>query len=90
MAAGQDCGPQETGRFGWSGSEFVITRLHRCVLAPTVTPSYLTGIAMTNWGPVVGTETGCGLEIVDGNHRLAAIVHLGLADRFNLPIWIAH
>jgi len=27
---------------------------------------------------------------VDGNHRLAAVVYLGLVDGFDLPVWIAH
>jgi hypothetical protein len=40
--------------------------------------------------PVVGAKTGDGLEIVDGNHRLAAVVYLELANSLNLPIWIAH
>jgi hypothetical protein len=39
--------------------------------------------------PVVGITTKEGFEIVDGNHRLAALVFLGLPITFSFPAWIA-
>lgn len=39
--------------------------------------------------PVVGAPTAQGLLILDGYHRLAALVHAGKAEGFDLPMWLA-
>jgi hypothetical protein len=30
------------------------------------------------------------IEVIDGNHRIAALLHVGLPKGYRLPIWIAH
>jgi ParB/Sulfiredoxin domain len=39
--------------------------------------------------PVVATPTKEGFDLVDGHHRLAAFVHLGLAESVPVPVWLA-
>jgi ParB-like nuclease domain len=39
--------------------------------------------------PIVGITTKEGFEIVDGHHRLAALVFLRFPNTFSLPAWIA-
>jgi len=42
--------------------------------------------------PLVGVhdEHPHGLELVDGHHRLAALLHVGVPQGFRIPVWLAH
>jgi hypothetical protein len=40
--------------------------------------------------PVIGINTKDGLRVIDGNHRLAALTHLGFRGRINCDTWIGH
>ena len=39
--------------------------------------------------PIVVTRLGDGFKIADGNHRLAAIIHVGVTPDFEIPAWLA-
>jgi hypothetical protein len=38
--------------------------------------------------PIIGVATNAGFSVVDGHHRLAALVHLGMADGHPISAWI--
>jgi len=38
--------------------------------------------------PVIAVGLPMGFEIVDGNHRLAALVHLGFGGSYRIPAWL--
>ncbi len=40
-------------------------------------------------GPIIVLDKGNGIEIVDGNHRIAALLHIGIPRGYNVPVWIA-
>jgi hypothetical protein len=40
--------------------------------------------------PIIGINTRDGLGIIDGNHRLAALTHLGLRGCINCDTWLGH
>jgi hypothetical protein len=40
--------------------------------------------------PIVGIARKSQLEVLDGNHRIAALLSVGVPKDYKLPIWIAH
>jgi len=40
--------------------------------------------------PIAVMSRGKKIEVIDGNHRIAALLHVGLPKGYRLPIWMAH
>lgn len=40
--------------------------------------------------PIIVFDKGCGIEILDGNHRVAALLHVGIPNGYKIPAWIPY
>jgi hypothetical protein len=38
--------------------------------------------------PLIAVNLAMDFEIVDGNHRIAALIHLGFGESFQIPVWL--
>jgi hypothetical protein len=40
--------------------------------------------------PILVISRNNKIKVIDGNHRIAALLHVGMPKGYRLPIWIAH
>jgi hypothetical protein len=40
--------------------------------------------------PILVISRNNKIKVIDGNHRIAALLHIGMPKGYRLPIWIAH